>query len=119
MILEDLISTNLMQRRVGNVNVQKMCRCINELERIYGIKNGNNQYKGSEIISEAIKTQKDLAKQIGIDDVPKLLNDVLDTNPIKTGSNAKGLYADYVLNGNTYRVGYGTNGFIVSFYPID
>lgn len=28
-----------------------MCRCINELERIYGIKNGNNQYKGWEIIN--------------------------------------------------------------------
>ena len=33
--------------------------------------------------------------------------------------NAKGLFADYVFNGNSYRVAYGTNGFIVSFYPID
>jgi len=55
----------------------------------------------------------------GIDDVSGLLKDILKTNPIKSSSNAKGLYADYMLNGNTYRVAYGTNGFIVSFYPID
>ncbi|WP_234122590.1 hypothetical protein [Clostridium hydrogenum] len=35
MILEELISTNLMQCWVGNVNAQKMCGCINELKRIY------------------------------------------------------------------------------------
>ena len=34
MILEDLISTNIMQRGVGNVNPMKMARCIMELERI-------------------------------------------------------------------------------------
>ncbi len=60
----------------------------------------------------------DFASQ-GIDDIPQLLNDVLKNTPIKTGSNSKGLFADYVLNGNTYRVAYGTNGYIVSFYPID
>ena len=60
----------------------------------------------------------DFASQ-GIDDIPQLLKDVLKNTPIKTGSNSKGLFADYVLNGNTYRVAYGTNGYIVSFYPID
>lgn len=60
----------------------------------------------------------DFASQ-GIDDIPLLLNDVLKTAPIKAGSNSKGLFADYVFNGNTYRVAYGTNGYIVSFYPID
>lgn len=60
----------------------------------------------------------DFASQ-GVNDIPKLLEEVLATNPIKTGSNAKGLFADYVLNDNSYRVAYGTNGFIVSFYPID
>lgn len=60
----------------------------------------------------------DFASQ-GVNDIPKLLEDVLTTTPIKTGSNAKGLFADYVLNDNSYRVAYGTNGFIVSFYPID
>ena len=60
----------------------------------------------------------DFASQ-GIDDIPQLLNDVLKTTPIKTGCNSKGLFADYVFNENTYRVAYGTNGYIVSFYPID
>lgn len=72
MILEDFISTNLMQRGVGNVNAQKMCRCINELERIYGIQNGGN--RGNQYTKEmpdsnnfnVAKTQKDLAEQFGI-----------------------------------------------------
>ena len=79
------------------------------------LENGNSKAGLTHILE---RHAGDFASQ-GINDVPKLLNDVLDTNPIKTGSNAKGLYADYVLNGNTYRVAYGTNGFIVSFYPID
>lgn len=58
----------------------------------------------------------DFAAQ-GIDDIPQLINDVLETTHIKVGSNDKGLYADYILNGNTYRLAYGTNGYIVSFYP--
>ena len=60
----------------------------------------------------------DFASQ-GIDDVSLLLNDVLQTVPTKIGSNAKGKYADYLYNGNMYRVAYGFNGYIVSFYPID
>ncbi|EPB5743579.1 hypothetical protein ACRQNE_001508 [Listeria monocytogenes] len=54
----------------------------------------------------------------GITDIPSLLNKVLNTTPIKTGSSAKGSYADYLINGSKYRVAYGTNGYIVSFYPI-
>ncbi len=60
----------------------------------------------------------DFAAQ-GVSDIPNLLENVLSTNPIRTGSNAKGLFADYTFNGNSYRVAYGTNGFVVSFYPID
>ena len=55
----------------------------------------------------------------GVDDIPQLLNNVVKNTPIKTGSNSKGLFADYVLDGHTYRVAFGTNGYIVSFYPID
>ena len=62
--------------------------------------------------------KKDFASQ-GINDIPQLLENVLSTNPIKTGGNAKGLFADYIWKGNSYRVAYGTNGFVVSFYPID
>ena len=55
----------------------------------------------------------------GVKDIPKLLEEAVSTTPIKTGSNPKGLYADYALGENSYRVAYGTNGFVVSFYPID
>lgn len=44
-----------------------MAKCIMELERIYGIQKGNNQFKGAEIISEP-KTQKELAENIGVDE---------------------------------------------------
>ena len=60
----------------------------------------------------------DFASQ-GVDNIPKLLENVLSSKPINTGSNAKGLFADYMFKGNKYRVAYGTNGFVVSFYPID
>ncbi|MCX0398430.1 hypothetical protein LI014_13630 [Clostridium perfringens] len=42
LILEDLISTNIMQRGVGNVNPMKMAKCIVELERIKVIKVGKS-----------------------------------------------------------------------------
>ena len=61
---------------------------------------------------------EDFASQ-GVDDIPQLINEILKTEPIKKGQNQKGLYADYALNGNSYRLAYGTNGYIVSFYPID
>ena len=60
----------------------------------------------------------DFASQ-DVEDVPRLIIEVLNTKPIKKGQNEKGPYADYTLNGNTYRLAYGTNGYIVSFYPID
>lgn len=81
MILEDLICTNIMQRGVGNVNPMKMAKCIQELERIKGIKVGNNQFRGSDIMSEANSTQKDLATEIGLDERQlrryKQLNDLI------------------------------------------
>jgi len=65
MILEDLICTNIMQRGVGNVNAQKMCKCIMELERIYGIKNGGDRKSEQDNLT-VNKTQSDLAETIGI-----------------------------------------------------
>ena len=41
-----------------------MGRIICELERIYGIKQGNNQRNPT--MSESIKTQESLAKELGI-----------------------------------------------------
>lgn len=76
MILEDLICTNIMQRGVGNVNPMKMAKCIQELERIKGIKVGRNQYDDKETI-----TQKDLANMIGLEERQlrhyKRLNDLI------------------------------------------
>lgn len=69
-MLKDLIETNLRQRGIGNLNPMKLARCILELERIYGIKKGNNQYLvgGSEPGSEASPniSQKSLAEVVGL-----------------------------------------------------
>lgn len=54
----------------------------------------------------------------GVDDIPNFLNEVLKTNAVKVGTNPKGPFAEYMINGTGYRVAYGTNGYIVSFYPI-
>src|SRR5574344_135326 len=67
MILEDLISTNIMQRGVGNINAMKMARCIIELERIKGIRSGSANEKG--IIpcdghNVGDYTQEDLANEL-------------------------------------------------------
>ena len=65
MILEDLISTNIMQRGVGNINPLKMAKCIRELERIKGIKHGNNQH--SRIRKNfASSNQNDLSEDLGL-----------------------------------------------------
>jgi len=71
MILEDLICTNIMQRGVGNVNPMKMAKCIMELERIYGIRQGSANQKGDNRIGERDNladqiTQKELAVNMGI-----------------------------------------------------
>jgi len=55
----------------------------------------------------------------GVKNIPEFLNDTLKTKPIKTGQGAKGPFADYSVGGVMYRVAYGTNGYIVSFYPIN
>lgn len=54
----------------------------------------------------------------GITDIPGLLSNALQTNPINMGTSVSGPFADYLVNGVTYRIAYGTNEFIVSFYPI-
>lgn len=78
MILEDLISTNIFQRGIGNVNPMKMALCILELERIKGIRAG----RGGDKISKRnyfACSQSDLAEEIGLDqrqlqNYKKLLN---------------------------------------------
>jgi hypothetical protein len=46
------------------------------------------------------------------------LNRIMNTTPSNTGSRAGGHFADFRYNGNVFRVVYGTNGYIVSFFPI-
>ncbi|MEA5008587.1 hypothetical protein [Clostridium tyrobutyricum] len=64
MILEDLISTNILQRGIGNCNPMKMAKCIIELERIYGIRQGSAGQPHTDNLNG--KTQSDLAKQFNI-----------------------------------------------------
>ena len=57
-----------MQRGIGNVNPMKMCKCIIELERIYGIRQGSAG-KGLILESDNLtpnKSQLDLANQLEI-----------------------------------------------------
>ncbi|WP_290850740.1 PKD domain-containing protein [Eubacterium sp. LMAG:50] len=83
--------------------------------KLMWLENGNSKAGLTHILE---RHADDFASQ-GVSDIPKLLENVLSTNPIKSGSNVKGRFADYIWNGNSYRVAYGTNGFVVSFYPID
>ena len=83
--------------------------------KLLWLENGNTKSGLTHIME---RHADDFASQ-GINNIPQLLNSVLETTPVKMGSNPKGLFADYVFNGNTYRIAYGTNGYIVSFYPID
>ena len=83
--------------------------------KLVWLEKGNEQSGLKHIVNSHVINFSDR----GITDIPAFLNRVVSTNPIKTGSNAKGLFAEYVVNGNKYRVAYGTNGYIVSFYPVD
>lgn len=74
-ILQDLLETNIRQRGDVGGSAKKVGRRIRELERIYGIKHGGsgfygNQYKENEESGNNFvtpKTEKDLAKLIGLD----------------------------------------------------
>ena len=61
-VLKDLIETNIMQRGIGNTNPIKLAKCIVELERILGIRNGGD--RKSESHNVTLKTQDDLAEQL-------------------------------------------------------
>lgn len=67
-VLKDLIETNIMQRGIGNTNPIKLAKCIVELERIEGIRNGSANEKGNNRVGDGHnvgdKTQSDLAEQL-------------------------------------------------------
>jgi ParB family chromosome partitioning protein len=64
LIVKELLETNLRQRGIGNLNGIKFARCIVELERLYGIKNGGDRKSDTDNLD--VKTQKQLAEDLGI-----------------------------------------------------
>ena len=63
-VLKDLIETNIMQRGIGNTNPIKLAKCIMELERILGIRNGGDR-KSDSHNANVIK-QSDLAEKLKV-----------------------------------------------------
>lgn len=62
-VLLDLLETNIRQRGIGNPNPVKLGRCIKELERIYGVREGRPEKLPN---SSVVKSQSDLAAQMDI-----------------------------------------------------
>lgn len=67
-IIKDLLETNIRQRGDIGGSAKKVGRRIKELERLYGIHqgNGSNQYEQKPNNSAIAVTQSDLATQLGI-----------------------------------------------------
>ena len=74
-ILQDLLETNIRQRGDVGGSAKKVGLRIRELERIYGIKQGGSGFYGNKHTennletpnnSETLKTQEQLAKEMGI-----------------------------------------------------
>ena len=56
----------IRQRGVGNTNAIKLGRCIKELERIYGIRDGSAGKRSLDQNNLGLKTQDEIASEIGI-----------------------------------------------------
>ena len=71
-ILKELLETNLRQRGIGNLNPIKFARCIVELERIYGVRQGSAKVIGDGKVFEENnspqKSQDELASELGLED---------------------------------------------------
>ena len=69
-----LIETNIRQRGIGNTNPVKFGRCLKELERIYGVRDGSAGGTGANQHTKELEpqtadeafTQSDLASQFGM-----------------------------------------------------
>ena len=61
-VLKDLIETNIRQRGVGNPNPIKLGRCIKQLEKIYGVREGRPE----KLPKVSAVTQEQLSDMIGI-----------------------------------------------------
>ena len=69
-MLKQLIECNIRQRGIGNINPVKFGRCITELERIYGIRHGGDRTESKVTngqLDRPLKTQTELANEIGVD----------------------------------------------------
>ena len=64
-VLQDLIETNIRQRGDIGGSAKKVGKRIKELERIYGIKHGNNQYGDEK--NSCPKLQNQLASDMNMD----------------------------------------------------
>lgn len=64
-VLQDLLETNIRQRGDVGGSAKKVGKRIKELERIYGIEHGNNQYGDEK--NSCPKTQSQLASYMGMD----------------------------------------------------
>jgi len=98
LIIEDLISTNIIQRGIGNVNPMKMAKCIVELEKIYGIRQGSFGIPSDRDNLHENKTQKDLAHELGISqrqlqDYKKLTNLIPELQELVESGELKGTTA--------------------------
>ncbi len=66
-ILKDLIETNIRQRGIGNPNPVKLGRCIKELERIYGFREGRPEKLSNNFtVNNQPANESELAEQLGI-----------------------------------------------------
>ena len=90
-ILQDLLETNIRQRGDVGGSAKKIGKRIKELERIYGIEHGNNQYGDEK--NSCPKTQSQLASDMGMDvrtlqnykmlaDMIPELSDLVDTGVV-------------------------------------
>ena len=80
------------------------------------LETGNNRAGFAHIIYEHAADLT--SKGIPTDAIPIVIKQMLQTPPIATGATSVGPYADYLFLGNRFRLAYGQNGFIVSFYPV-
>jgi len=81
--------------------------------KLVWLEKGNNKSGFMHIFR---KHANDFAKR-GIKDIPTFLHKTLQNTPIRTGTNRAGPFAEFLIEGSKYTVAYGTNGYIVSFYP--
>ena len=83
--------------------------------KLLWLENGNSSAGLKHIIEK--HTSDFAGRGIDVDGIFPLLKSALSTKPIEVLSNSRGYYATYVIGGKSYTLSYGTNGFIVSFYP--